>query len=103
MPYILSPLIKENMEGMWFEGAPYSKESIYSIELEKKPPVNYDFHKIKSHSLTHIESPKHINNDGKSVDQYFSGNYFFGKCTVFRLEGNNYKEVGEGVYHWEVT
>jgi arylformamidase len=103
MPFILSPLIIEDSEAMWFEGVPYEKENIYQIEPGNVPPVNYDKHIIKSHSLTHIEGSKHVDNSGKTVDQYFGGNFFYGDCTVIKLKGNKYKELGHGIYHWEVS
>lgn len=103
MPFILSPLITEDIEGMWFEGTAYSKDSIYSIVPGKMPPVNYDKHILNSHSLTHVEAPKHVSNDGNTVDQYFDSNYFFGGCTVVKLKGNNYQDVGNDLYHWEVS
>ncbi len=103
MPYILAPLITDNSEGMWFEGTAYSKESIYSIVPGEMPPVNYDKHILSSHSLTHVEAPKHVSNDGKTVDQYFNSSYFFGGCTVVKLKGNNYKDIGDDIYHWEVS
>ena len=102
MPYILSPLIKENMSGMWMEGTPYTKSNLHAID-GSAPPVNYDTHQIKSHSLTHIESPKHTQKNGKSVDEYFHGDYFFGPCTVLRLKGNNYKKINNETSHWEVS
>lgn len=104
MPYILSPLIHEDLPGLWLEDSPYKKESIYKIE-DGMPPVNYSSHTLKSHSLTHIEAPLHVEKDGKSVDQYFSGNFFWGRATVVRLKGNNFKTIDEDkkLYHWEVT
>ena len=103
MPYVLSPLITENSEAMWFEGAAYSKDAIFSIIPGKMPPVNYDQHILNSHSLTHVEAPKHVSNEGKTVDQFFNSNHFFGGCIVVKLEGDNYKKVGDDVYHWEVS
>jgi arylformamidase len=103
MPYILSPPITENLEGMWFEGPAYEKETIYSLKEGKVPPVNYDKHILKSHSLTHIEGSKHVDNAGKTVDEYFSGNYFYGDCTVIKLRGNNYQKLDKGIHHWEVS
>lgn len=103
MPYILSPLVKENMEGLWFEGAPYEKENIYCID-GAAPPVNYDKHTFKSHSLTHAEGSLHTQADGKSVDTYFSKDFFYGRVTVVRLKGDNFKIVdsNQKIYHWEV-
>lgn len=103
MPYILSPIITEDCDGMWFEGQAYKKEQIYKIEEGILPPVNYDRHLINSHSLTHAECPKHTQNNGKTIDGFFKGNFFYGNCTVIRLKGNNYKEVSESIYHWEVS
>ena len=103
MPYILSPLIKENMTPLWFEGSPYEKENIYKIADNKMPPINYDKHILKPHSLTHAESEKHICLNGKSIDQYFSSDSFFGKCHVIKLRGNNYKKIDSNIYHWEIT
>lgn len=103
MPYILTPLIRENSSGMWFEGAAYSKENIYKINPGQMPPVNYDKHILKPHSLTHIEAQKHVEAEGLVIEDYFAGNYFFGKCTVVRLKGNNFKKVTDEIYHWEVT
>lgn len=53
MPYVLSPIINENSPGMWYEGYAYEKKNIYSLKSGKMPPVNYDEHTIRPHSLTH--------------------------------------------------
>ncbi|MEC9283161.1 MAG: hypothetical protein VX642_10640 [Bdellovibrionota bacterium] len=106
MPFILSPMIREEFEGMWFEGNPYSKESIYQIKEGNLPPVNYDLHKIASHSLTHAEAPKHTQKEGAGIEAYFlRPNLFFGKARVLRLKGDGYKLVDQEnqVFHWEVS
>lgn len=106
MPYILSPKLTTHMTGMWLEGTPFEKEPIYSIQPGKMPPVNYDRHIIKSHSLTHAEAALHVIDHGKSIDQYFENpGYFYGPCTVVRLQGNGYKlrDSKSGVFHWEVS
>ncbi len=103
MPHILSPLITENIQGMWLEGNAYGKQNIYSIEKDKLPPVHYDQHILNSHSLTHIEAPKHVFVNGASVDEFFDKNYFYGGCQVIKLEGNGYIKLDEKTYHWEVT
>jgi arylformamidase len=89
MPYILSPMISINSPGMWLEGPAYEKESIYSIEPGKMPPVNYDKHIICSHSLTHLETPAHTMRDGKHLDVFYQENvnHFFGKTVVIKLQG----------------
>lgn len=70
MPYIITPtfLIGSNVE--WMEGAAYEQENIYQIQEGMLPPVNYDKHILKPHSLTHIETPKHTQKNGKGIDYY---------------------------------
>jgi len=105
MPYVLSPLLTPRMSGMWFEGLPFEKKEIYSIQPGKMPPVNYDSHVLKPHSLPHAEGALHVLSDGKSIDQYFADpKYFFGSCLVIRLSGNSYKKIDEknNLYYWEV-
>jgi arylformamidase len=104
MPYMLSPMIAAGDPGMWSEGPAYEKESIYSISPGKMPPVNYDKHIIKSHSLTHLETPAHTNRDGKRLDVYYneSLSYFYGEAVVLKLKGDNYKHMGGDIYHWSI-
>lgn len=104
MPYILSPLITEDAPGMWSEGKAYEREQIYAID-GSAPPVNYSKHIMKSHSLTHVEGSLHTQREGKSVDEYFQGNFFHGMARVIRLKGDGYKLIDKekGIYHWEVT
>jgi len=110
MPYILSPIIKESFEGMWFEGSPYKKELIYDINSTdpKSPPVNYSSYTLKPHSLPHIETAAHTQKEGKTVDFYFKEkmfSHFFGKTTVLKLKGNNFKKHAtvEGVSIWDIS
>lgn len=105
MPYILSPAILENSPGMWFEGSAYEKRNIYSIESGKMPPVNYDEHIIRSHSLTHLETPAHTSRNGHRLGHYYQEKltHFFGKALVLRLTGNNYRSIGNSLYHWIIT
>ena len=110
MPYILSPIIKERYEGMWFEGDPYKKNSIYKISEndEDSPPVNYSSYTIKPHSLTHLETRAHTSNNGNTVDYYFSKNiyeHFWGKTTVIKLKGDNFvkSENDENIKVWKIT
>jgi arylformamidase len=106
MPYILTPIIRQNLPGMWFEGNPYEVKNIYSIEADKAPPVNYDCHIIKPHSLTHVETSKHVDKEGKGIDFYYKDpTKFFGEVLVIKLEGNNYKKVDpqNETYVWEIS
>jgi arylformamidase len=102
MPYVLSPMIGPNSQGMWFEGTAYEKRSIYSIASGKAPPVNYDEHILRPHSLTHIETPAHTIDSGKRLDSYYkeSLDYFYGRALVLRLSGNNYSSLGNGIFQW---
>lgn len=104
MPYILSPLICEKLPGLWSEGSPYEREVIYEIN-GSFPPVNYQKHIFKSHSVTHAEGSLHTKNNGRSIDDYFQGNYFFGTATLVRLPGNGYRAIDETkrIFHWEVS
>jgi arylformamidase len=105
MPFILSPMIGLDSPGMWSEGPAYEKKTIYSIEPGKMPPVNYDEHTIRSHSLTHIETPAHTLKDGRRLDSYYKDNltHFYGKTLVIKLTSNKYLSKGNGVFHWVVS
>lgn len=88
MPYIISPPIKLGSPGEWREGSAYEKENLYEIKEGKLPPVNYDKHILKPHSLCHIETPLHTQKEGKSISDYFKSNpsHFYGKCVVLKFE-----------------
>jgi kynurenine formamidase len=104
MPYILSPKIKHGSSGMWMEGPAYEKKMIYSITSGKMPPVNYDEHILRPHSLTHFETPAHTNANGKCLDTFYGDlNYFFGRTLVIKLQGNRYESKGKDIYHWEIS
>tara|TARA_Y100000296_G_scaffold84075_1_gene116463 strand:+ start:141 stop:845 length:705 start_codon:yes stop_codon:yes gene_type:complete len=101
MPYIISPPIKLNSKGEWLEGAAYTKESLYRIEKDQLPPVNYDKHILKPHSLCHVETPLHVEEDGRSIDQFYKENlnHFFGKCIVVKFKNDGWKDIGNGLKH----
>lgn len=103
MPYILSPNIRPHSPGMWNEGSAYEKQNIYNVS--GIPPVNYDSHVLRPHSLTHCETPAHTQEGGKSIDHFFEGNpgRFFGPVVVIKLQGNNYRKLEEGKFHWAIT
>jgi kynurenine formamidase len=104
MPYILSPVITTKMTEMWMEGTPYEKKELYSIQSGRLPPVNYDAHILKSHSMTHAEAELHVIDAGRSLDFYFNDpKFYYGRVVVIRLPGNSYKPVGKDIFHWEVT
>lgn len=104
MPYILSVKMSEELTPMWGENKVFESNEIFSIK-GGGPPVNYSEHILRSHSLTHIEAPLHTQERGKSIDNYFSGDYFFGKAEVVRLKGDKFKKISseKGKFLWEVT
>jgi len=99
MVYNISNLISNKLPGLWNEGSPFESSQIYTIEENKMPPVNYDSFTIKSHSITHCESLKHVDNNGKSLADIIITNpdYFYGDCLVLKFE-NNYKQIDEDLY-----
>jgi kynurenine formamidase len=104
MPYVLSPRIIHGSSGMWMEGPAYEKRIIYSISSGKLPPVNYDEHILRPHSLTHFETPAHTHASGKRLDSFYNNlNYFFGSTLVIKLQGNKYESKGNGIYHWIIS
>ncbi|MCO4753076.1 MAG: hypothetical protein KC478_01270 [Bacteriovoracaceae bacterium] len=110
MPYILSPIIRESFEGMWFEGSPYKKNVIYDIDskAESSPPVNYSSYTLKPHSLPHIETPAHTQSGGSTIEHYFNKDHhqhFWGKTVVLKLKGNEFKSHPsiDGVMIWEIS
>jgi kynurenine formamidase len=96
MIYVIGNKINIRVEGLWNEGQPYSRRTIYKIEKDKLPPVNYDEHIFKPHSLTHVESPLHTNEEGKDLCSYIMEHpeYFFGEVVVLKFE-NDYEKVSE--------
>lgn len=103
MPYVLSPVIKDGSPGMWNEGSAYERTNIYT--RNGSPPVNYDAHTLRPHSLTHFETPAHTQDSGKLIDDYYHSNLniFFGQTIVVKLPGNNYRPIGEGKFHWVIS
>lgn len=104
MPYVLSPKISHNSSAMWMEGPAYEKKAIYSISSGKLPPVNYDEHILRPHSLTHFETPAHTINDVKRLDSFYQNlNHFFGETLVIKLQGNRYEAKENGIFHWVIS
>lgn len=104
MPYILSPTIQIDTPALWNEGSIYEREAIYQIKDNKLPPVNYDKHSFKPHSLTHLETPAHTQNHGKRLEYYISKHpeLFYGACSVIKLGGNRFISQENGTRVWEI-
>ncbi|MDX9789438.1 MAG: hypothetical protein RBT61_01270 [Candidatus Kapabacteria bacterium] len=103
MIYVIGNKIHKNTPGLWGEGEAYVRNEIYRKVENKLPPVNYDGHHIKPHSLTHAESAKHTSNQGRTVDMMIKDNpeYFYGECLLVKLE-SDYVEIAEGIYKKEI-
>lgn len=105
MPYILSPMIEVESPGMWAEGSGYEKKSIYSIDSGKLPPVNYDEHILRPHSLTHLETPAHTIKNGDRLGSFYETklDHFYGRTVVIKIPGNNYEPKENAQFHWIIS
>ncbi|MBC7537660.1 MAG: hypothetical protein H7281_02470 [Bacteriovorax sp.] len=107
MPYVLSPIIEENFKGLWSEGAPYQRKSIYKIQNEKLPSVNYDEHILRPHSIPHAEGSKHTQEKGNTIDYYFekSKECFYGECILLKFKVPNFIPVSndQTIFHWQIS
>lgn len=109
MPYFLSPLIKKNMPSQFNEGSPYSSNTLIDIKKNAPnlPPVHYDEHLLRPHSLTHMEFPLHTNAKGKTLTDFFmhQTQSFFGRTLLLQFEGDHWKksDQNENSFHWEIS
>jgi kynurenine formamidase len=104
MPIPLSPFITNRSQGMWAEGPAYESKNIYKIIPGSLPPVNYDEHIFRTHSLTHLETPAHTQEKGRTLEAYLNKQqYFFGRVLVLKLSGNHYKQLGNSLFHWKIS
>lgn len=107
MPYILAPIIRKDVPGLWAEGDVYESDLIYDIcsPDASKPPVRYSAHTLKPHSICHFDAPAHIIPSGDTIDALFERpEIFFGPVSVIRLRGNRFiPPKGVGPAHWEVS
>jgi len=107
MPYVLSGIVSLEWPGLWGEGHPYERTSLIDITANdpKLPPVNYDLHQLKPHSIPHVDLPKHVLADGQTLESYFSGpgaSSFFGPVTVLSLSNGEWEKKGDNKV-WRVT
>ncbi|MBX3044285.1 MAG: hypothetical protein KIT33_11705 [Candidatus Kapabacteria bacterium] len=104
MIYNIGLKISSELPGLWKEGSPYSIKNIYSKKPGKLPPVNYDEHSFKPHSLTHSESGKHTDNSGLTLDVLIEQypEYFFGQCLHIAFE-KDYRVISENNFLCEIT
>ena len=109
MPYILSAPLHNDLPGLWGEGAPYESKIIYDIRSSdpSKPPVHYQAHTLKPHSIPHIDAPGHIIPGGQTVEQCFSEQWlhcFYGQAVVVKLTGKRWEKFNgdSGLFLWRV-
>ena len=98
MPYVLSAPIHHKLPGLWGEGTPYESKIIYDIrsDLPATPPVHYEAHTLKPHSIPHIDAPGHIIAGGLTVEQCFNDRHigcFYGSATVVKLRGSKWNKI----------
>lgn len=110
MPYVLSGMVRPDLPGFWGEGATYSTQSIYDLDAAnpQHPPVNYDSHTLKPHSLCHMDAPAHMIPSGKTVEAFFSPegmSRLFGKALVVKMQKPNWQPVEGMKDHvvWRIT
>lgn len=102
-------MIRKNAPALWGEGTPYETQVIYDIASDdpKKPPVHYEAHILKPHSIAHIDAPAHTIKNGAKITDFFSAEKsgtFFGPIVVVKLKGNHYQPIsGTPNFHWEVS
>ncbi len=107
MPYVLAPMIKKDMPSLWAEGDVYATEVIYDIcsPDSSKPPVHYESHTFKPHSICHFDAPGHIIPGAETIDQLFENHidYFYGPVVVIKIKNPNFKKSdASNISHWEV-
>ncbi len=104
MLYNIGNLVQLNSDNYWNEGSPYTKTNIYKKSSGAMPPVNYDSHTLKPHSLTHVESARHTLNDGQTLDILINEHpeYFYGDCVLMKFDGK-YKQIDENIFVKEIT
>lgn len=109
MPYFLAPAIKKTSPGLWAEGVPYSTEVLYDIcsgDLAK-PPVHYEEHTLKPHSICHFDAPGHIIHGGKLIHEMYleSPQTFYGPAIVAVIDRPNFRAHAKatGIAHWEIS
>lgn len=109
MPYVLAPFIKKEMPGLWSEGSPYVSEIIYDIcsTDPKDPPIHYEMHSLKPHSICHFDAPGHIIPNGKTICELITDTpgLFYGPVTVIRLPPPDFRShyLQPTIKHYEIT
>ena len=109
MPYFLAPEITKDQPGLWSEGNPYASQVIYDICSgdESTPPVHYEGHTLKPHSICHFDAPGHITSGAGGIDTLYKlrPEIFYGPAFVVVLENPRFTPhtSAPGVKHWRVS
>ena len=110
MPFFIGGNIDSDLPGLWGEGNAYQASTVYDILSTdpKLPPVNYQAHTIKPHSVTHVDAASHIIIGGDTVDAYFQpdrSQCFYGETLVIKLEGCKWQDVpgNNKLKVWRIT
>jgi len=106
MPYFLSKPMSESVPPLWREGAPYQRQVVYDgcgpDSNPASPPVHYDSHLLKPHSLTHADAPSHVIHNGKTIDHFFNSDSrpssLWGKATVIQFDMSDFTPCSEVGY-----
>lgn len=86
MPWVLSPPVTTDRSGVWGEGPSYEVDNLYRISDPGPPPVHYDQHLLRPHSITHAEAPAHVVAGGATLDDAFARvSPWWGPALVVRL------------------
>jgi arylformamidase len=109
MPYFLAPPIEKTNPALWAEGSPYKSEIIYDLCSDdlQAPPVHYESHTLKPHSVCHFDAPAHIvRGDLKIEDLYREhSSFFYGPAVVAVFDQPKFipHRTAPGVSHWEIS
>lgn len=106
MPHVLSPLIHPALPPLWREGAPYAAEPIYAARADE-PPIYYQAHTLRPHSLPHLDAPAHTRAGAPTVEHYFAEparRSLYGPALVLKLQEPEWRAVPgtPGAFHFEV-
>jgi kynurenine formamidase len=101
-------MIRRDAPGLWGEGAPYETSVIYDIASgdPKKPPVHYEEHRIRPHSICHFDAPGHTIAGGATISDLYASRpeMFHGWTAVVKLREPKFgRPNSAGVSHWEVS
>ena len=87
MPFSLCRPIRVSRQAQWGEGPPYETMAVYRAG-PTEPPVHYDTHVLRPHSLCHAETLKHVDSSGPGIEEWCddqSIDLWFGPVVVLKV------------------